>query len=86
MSEVNTGTIQEPSGYPIGDPSGETTGSENETQEDTTMSEVTNVPFSTAVTANLGKFDESKLVKTEKVDENGYWITTYGSEEDEEEE
>lgn len=102
MSEVNTGTPPPPSEYPIGEPSGETTGSENESQEDNTMSEVnpvtepetneneteetTPVPFSTAVTFNLGKFDESKLVKTEMVDENGYWKTTYGYTEEEEEE
>ena len=53
----------------------------NETEE------TTPVPFSTAVTFNLGKFDEGKLVKTEMVDENGYWKTTYGvtAEETEEE-
>ena len=43
----------------------------------------------TVETKEYGKFDESKLVKTEMVDENGYWKTvwvTAASEEETEEE
>ena len=59
---------------------------ETNENEETETEETTPVPFSTAVTFNLGKFDEGKLVKTEMVDENGYWKTMYGSTEETEEE
>lgn len=57
-----------------------------ETEEEPTTDET---ETETVETKEYGKFDEAKLVKTEMVDENGYWKTvwvTAASEEETEEE